>query len=166
MRTSDNISPAPAHPLQVNNPTSGTPDNNSPAPAHPVQVNSPPLRSPDNISPAPPAHWVQVNSHTFGAPDDISPASDSQVQVNIPRILKWLRDFWKEVENSSRETQSALMVVAVLISTVTDQAILSPPGGFHDPNGEEFLYHMPKAGTAIMSYDWPMFILVILLLTK
>ncbi|EOX96524.1 Ankyrin repeat family protein [Theobroma cacao] len=40
------------------------------------------------------------------------------------------KELMKEVTESSTETQNALMVVAVLIATVTYQAILSPPSGF------------------------------------
>lgn len=42
------------------------------------------------------------------------------------------KELMKEVSESSAETQNALMVVAVLIATVTYQAILSPPSGFWD----------------------------------
>ncbi|KAJ4847632.1 hypothetical protein Tsubulata_002740 [Turnera subulata] len=46
--------------------------------------------------------------------------------------LSWKlwKEFMKEIEDSSTDTQNALMVVAVLIATVTYQAILSPPSGF------------------------------------
>ncbi|XVF73547.1 hypothetical protein PTKIN_Ptkin12aG0210700 [Pterospermum kingtungense] len=40
------------------------------------------------------------------------------------------KELMKEVSESSTETQNALMVVAVLIATVTYQAILSPPSGY------------------------------------
>jgi hypothetical protein len=43
--------------------------------------------------------------------------------------------FWKtlteEVKKSPSQTQNALLVVAVLIATITYQAILSPPNGFY-----------------------------------
>ncbi|KAK9018109.1 hypothetical protein V6N11_001093 [Hibiscus sabdariffa] len=42
------------------------------------------------------------------------------------------KELMKEVSDASTETQNALMVVAVLIATVTYQAILSPPSGFWD----------------------------------
>ncbi|MBA0795594.1 hypothetical protein Gohar_006447, partial [Gossypium harknessii] len=42
------------------------------------------------------------------------------------------KELMKEVAESSTETQNALMVVAVLIASVTYQAILSPPSGFWD----------------------------------
>ncbi|KAG8485436.1 hypothetical protein CXB51_021070 [Gossypium anomalum] len=42
------------------------------------------------------------------------------------------KELMKEVAESSTETQNALMVVAVLIASVTYQAILSPPSGFLD----------------------------------
>ncbi|XP_059450792.1 ankyrin repeat-containing protein BDA1-like [Corylus avellana] len=38
----------------------------------------------------------------------------------------------KEVKKSPSQTQNALLVVAVLIATITYQAILSPPGGLYD----------------------------------
>ncbi|KAF5180769.1 Ankyrin repeat-containing protein bda1 [Thalictrum thalictroides] len=43
-----------------------------------------------------------------------------------------MEEWAKEIENSPSETRSALMVVAVLIATVTFQAVLSPPGGFNN----------------------------------
>lgn len=70
-----------------------------------------------------------------------NPASTFQVEVkNINKNVNhtsqnscpW--NLWKElkleIEESSTETQNALMVVATLIATVTYQAILSPPSGF------------------------------------
>ncbi|XP_030494121.2 uncharacterized protein LOC115709977 [Cannabis sativa] len=45
-------------------------------------------------------------------------------------IITLWRELTKEIEESSIETQNALMVVAVLIATMTYQAILSPPSGF------------------------------------
>ncbi|MBA0825912.1 hypothetical protein Goarm_010819, partial [Gossypium armourianum] len=40
------------------------------------------------------------------------------------------KELMREVAESSTDTQNALMVVAVLIATVTYQAVLSPPSGF------------------------------------
>ncbi|XP_062098165.1 uncharacterized protein LOC133804035 [Humulus lupulus] len=45
-------------------------------------------------------------------------------------IIHLWGELTKEIEESSIETQNALMVVAVLIATMTYQAILSPPSGF------------------------------------
>ncbi|KAJ6879022.1 hypothetical protein NC652_032539 [Populus alba x Populus x berolinensis] len=70
-----------------------------------------------------------------------NPASTFQVEVkNINKNVNhtWRNsrpwNLWKElkleIEESSTETQNALMVVATLIATVTYQAILSPPSGF------------------------------------
>ncbi|XWS77346.1 hypothetical protein CRYUN_Cryun01aG0253300 [Craigia yunnanensis] len=47
------------------------------------------------------------------------------------------KELMKEVSESSNETQNALMVVAVLIATVTYQAILSPPRGFWQAEKEK-----------------------------
>ncbi|XP_060673355.1 ankyrin repeat-containing protein BDA1-like [Ziziphus jujuba] len=48
----------------------------------------------------------------------------------LSHLMNLRRELTKEIESSSMETQSALMVVAVLIATMTYQAILSPPSGF------------------------------------
>ncbi|OMO69658.1 hypothetical protein CCACVL1_19363 [Corchorus capsularis] len=60
----------------------------------------------------------------------------NRTQAESQRIMRsscswnlW-KELMKEVSESSTETQNALMVVAVLIATVTYQAILSPPSGF------------------------------------
>ncbi|KDP28883.1 hypothetical protein JCGZ_14654 [Jatropha curcas] len=50
--------------------------------------------------------------------------------VATPSWNLW-KELMKEIGESSNETQNALMVVAVLIATVTYQAILSPPSGFY-----------------------------------
>jgi hypothetical protein len=42
----------------------------------------------------------------------------------------------KEVKKASSQTQNALLVVAVLIATMTYQAILSPPNGVY--NGDDY----------------------------
>jgi len=42
----------------------------------------------------------------------------------------------KEVKKSSSQTQNALLVVAVLIASMTYQAILSPPLGIY--NGDDY----------------------------
>ena len=70
-----------------------------------------------------------------------NPASTFQVEVkninkNVNHTSRNSRpwNLWKElkleIEESSTETQNALMVVATLIATVTYQATLSPPSGF------------------------------------
>lgn len=57
------------------------------------------------------------------------------INKNIPTLSacrSWnlWKELMKEIEESSIETQNALMVVAVLFATVTYQAILSPLSGF------------------------------------
>jgi hypothetical protein len=64
----------------------------------------------------------------------LPPKSPRQFLLNGISLLNPLR-FWKtlakEVKKSSSETQNALLVVAVLIATITFQAILSPPNGVY-----------------------------------
>lgn len=75
----------------------------------------------------------------------------------------------KEVEDSPADTRNALMVVAVLIATITYQAVLSPPGGFRqspdsnkgEKNRQEEEFIKPHSnGMAVISSDVGMFITV------
>ncbi|EEF35866.1 protein binding protein, putative [Ricinus communis] len=82
-------------------------------------------------------------------------------EPTTPPVHSWnlWRQLMKEIEDSSIETQNALMVVAVLIATVTYQAILSPPSGFwstesrnsHSINSVERRDVLP--GEAVMATD-------------
>ncbi|KAK6285354.1 hypothetical protein POUND7_011533 [Theobroma cacao] len=80
-----------------------------------------------------PAH-VQTEAENFNKKQKLlSPSSWNQ----------W-KELMKEVTESSTDTQNALMVVAVLIATITYQAILSPPSGFwSDPDNK----NLPTAST-------------------
>lgn len=69
----------------------------------------------------------------------------------------WLK-LKREVKNSPSEMRSAVMVVAVLIATVTFQAVLSPPGGFQQPNDGQH-----SNGMAAISSDVVIFIALMLL---
>jgi hypothetical protein len=51
--------------------------------------------------------------------------------------LKFLKTLAKDVKMSPPETQNALLVVAVLIATMTYQAILSPPLGVPSDNSKD-----------------------------
>ncbi|KAK6240144.1 hypothetical protein QUC31_005613 [Theobroma cacao] len=104
-----------------------------------------------------PAH-VQTEAENFNKKQKLlSPSSWNQ----------W-KELMKEVTESSTDTQNALMVVAVLIATITYQAILSPPSGFwSDPDNK----NLPTASTvqkrtmepgeAVMSDDPPIFSVLI-----
>ncbi|XVF33657.1 hypothetical protein REPUB_Repub17cG0186800 [Reevesia pubescens] len=58
--------------------------------------------------------------------------------VRSSRSWNLWKELMKEVSESSTETQNALMVVAVLIATVTYQAILSPPSGFWEADKRKY----------------------------
>lgn len=94
----------------------------------------------------------------------------------VSRATKLLKDFskeiFKEIDISTSETRSALMVVAVLIATVTYQGGIYPPGGVwqehsHDKNSNittttvvvagKSMHH--EAGRAIMEYQHLCFLL-------
>ncbi|OMO61281.1 hypothetical protein CCACVL1_23627 [Corchorus capsularis] len=63
-----------------------------------------------------------------------------------------------EVESSSKETQSALMVVAVLIATITYQSVLSPVGGFIQIPANQKLKHLN--GITVLATDVKMFLFI------
>ncbi|KAK6240147.1 hypothetical protein QUC31_005616 [Theobroma cacao] len=66
-------------------------------------------------------------------PANVQTGAESFINTQISQSsCTWnlWKELMKEVTESSTETQNALMVVAVLIATVTYQAILSPPSGF------------------------------------
>ncbi|GMJ01219.1 hypothetical protein HRI_003791100 [Hibiscus trionum] len=71
------------------------------------------------------------------------------------------KELMKEVSEASTDTQNALMVVAVLIATVTYQAILSPPSGFWDADRRKTSYSQTNTvekrsmmpGEAVMASD-------------
>ncbi|XP_021643981.2 ankyrin repeat-containing protein BDA1 isoform X1 [Hevea brasiliensis] len=57
-------------------------------------------------------------------------------QVSSLFTCKMWAKMKKEIENSTSEMRSAVMVVAVLIATVTFQSVSSPPGGFQQSNND------------------------------
>ena len=73
------------------------------------------------------------------------PPQTSLWQFLLPEISHLTpRRFWnrfaKEVKNSPSQTQNALLVVAVLIATITYQAILSPPDGVYSGDSVSYAY--------------------------
>ncbi|KAF2289045.1 hypothetical protein GH714_025474 [Hevea brasiliensis] len=68
----------------------------------------------------------------------------------------------REIENSTSETRSAVMVVEVLIATVTFQLVLSPLGSFQQSNDDHgFQEH--SNGTAAIASDVVIFITLMIL---
>ncbi|KAM7275592.1 hypothetical protein ACFE04_017458 [Oxalis oulophora] len=67
---------------------------------------------------------IQVTDYNF-------PGKPIRLSSIFSKWNVW-RELMREIEESSTDTQNALMVVAVLIATVTYQATLSPPSGFWD----------------------------------
>jgi hypothetical protein len=65
-------------------------------------------------------------------PETSTPSTLSQFLLSHIKLLNpltFLKTLAEEVKNSPAQTQNALLVVAVLIATMTYQAILSPPAG-------------------------------------
>ena len=74
----------------------------------------------------------------------------------VASFKKLGRNYARELMRLSDEKRNALLVVAVLVVTVTYQAVLSPPGGVwqddYEPDPDQTLYNTKaahKAGTAI-----------------
>ncbi|KAE8075917.1 hypothetical protein FH972_014598 [Carpinus fangiana] len=53
-------------------------------------------------------------------------------EISLLNPLRFWKTLANEVKSSPLQTQNALLVVAVLIATITYQAILNPPGGLFD----------------------------------
>ena len=67
-------------------------------------------------------------------------------EISLLNPWKFWKTLAKEVKNSSPENQSALLVVAVLIATMTYQAVLSPPKVYHGKRGSvvaNLSHHLP-----------------------
>jgi len=58
-------------------------------------------------------------------------------EISLLNPLRFRKRFAEEVKNAPSQTQNALLVVAVLIATITYQAILNPPGGLYSNTGSE-----------------------------
>ena len=59
-------------------------------------------------------------------------------EISLLNPVRFWKTLAKEVKKSPSQTQNALLVVAVLIATITYQAILSPPGDVYQ--GDYFTY--------------------------
>ncbi|KAG6677344.1 hypothetical protein I3843_14G020400 [Carya illinoinensis] len=76
-----------------------------------------------------------------------------------------LKELTREVEESSMESQNALMIVAILIATLTYQAMLMPPSGILSAEsirhtfGLHFTRRYPAPGEAVMANDPEVFAL-------
>ncbi|KAG6628523.1 uncharacterized protein LOC122294647 [Carya illinoinensis] len=77
-------------------------------------------------------HETLTACHRNDQANDLHPDANPS-SGTVPSFSSGLSNIWKEltkeIEESSMESQNALMVVAVLIATLTYQAMLSPPSG-------------------------------------
>ncbi|XP_040995120.1 ankyrin repeat-containing protein BDA1-like [Juglans microcarpa x Juglans regia] len=94
---------------------------------------------------------------------DANPPSRT-IPSSSSRLSKIWKELTKEIEESSMESQNALMVVAVLIATITYQAMLSPPSGILSPEkrtkfGTHFTRRYVAPGEAAMANDPEVFAL-------
>ncbi|KAG7946096.1 hypothetical protein I3843_14G020900 [Carya illinoinensis] len=95
---------------------------------------------------------------------DANPSSET-VPSSSSRLSNIWKELTKEIEESSMESQNALMVVAVLIATLTYQAMLTPPSGTLSPEsrkpafGSHFTRIYVAPGEAVMANDPEVFAL-------
>ncbi|KAG6677349.1 hypothetical protein I3842_14G021600 [Carya illinoinensis] len=95
---------------------------------------------------------------------DANPSSET-VPSSSSRLSNIWKELTKEIEESSMESQNALMVVAVLIATLTYQAMLTPPSGTLSPEsrkpafGSHFTRIYVALGEAVMANDPEVFAL-------
>ena len=83
-------------------------------------------------------------SVTQRPPETITPETLGQFllsHIKLLNPLKFLKTLAEEVKNSPAQTQNALLVVAVLIATMTYQAILSPPAGVSSKDNDDLGYY-------------------------
>ncbi|KAG6677347.1 hypothetical protein I3842_14G021400 [Carya illinoinensis] len=98
---------------------------------------------------------------------DANPSSETvPSSSSSSRLSNIWKELTKEIEESSMESQNALMVVAVLIATLTYQTMLSPPSGILSPERLERLERLSHftriyvaPGEAVMANDLEVFAL-------
>ncbi|XP_062153418.1 ankyrin repeat-containing protein BDA1-like [Alnus glutinosa] len=79
-------------------------------------------------------HHVQISMTTL--PPNKTPCQFLLHEISLLNPWRVWKMLAKEVKKSSSQTQNALLVVAVLIASMTYQAILSPPLGVY--NGDDY----------------------------
>ncbi|CAJ2632799.1 unnamed protein product [Trifolium pratense] len=92
-----------------------------------------------------------------------SSSTEANDQSQQPNTLKNWENFWSKYIQHQRnwieESRGTLMIVATVISTMTFQSALNPPGGVWQENTHNGVhtcttYGICQAGTAIVGYDW------------